>query len=71
MDQSKETLSLLTGETTSESIETSDFVMGKIKLELDKRKAELQAKTKIQLLLDYQKMLNMARALIMADHSGS
>ena len=72
LDQSEEIYSsLMAGETTLESIETSD-ILGKIKLELDKRKSELQARSKTsQLWLNYQKMLKVARALIKADRTGS
>ena len=72
VDQSEEIYSsLMSGETTLGSIETSD-ILGKIKLELDKRKSELQARSKTsQLWLNYQKMLKVVRALIKADRTGS
>ena len=64
--------SLVAGEKIWESIETFDihFVMTKVKLKLDKRKSELQARSKTnQLWLNVQKLLNVARALIKADHN--
>ena len=72
VDQSEEIYSsLVAGEKTLEGVETSDII-DKIKEELDKRKSELQATSKTsQLWLNYQKMLKVARALIMADRTGS
>ncbi len=72
VDQSEEMYSsLLAGEMTLDSILTSDAI-ATIKLELDKRKTELLARSKTsQLWLNYQKMLRVARGLIMADRTGS
>ena len=72
VEQSEEMYSsLLAGETTSESILTSD-TMATIKLELDKKKTEVRGRSKTsQLWLNYQKMLHVARSLIMADRTGS
>lgn len=72
VEQSEEMYStLLTGETTFESVVTSD-TMATINLELAKRKTELYARSKTsQLWLNYQKMLAVVRALIMADRTGS
>ena len=58
---------------SSERVVTSD-TMVKINLELDKRKKELSVRSKTspsQLWLNYQKMLAVARTLIMADCTGS
>ena len=68
VEQSEEMYSLLlAGETTLESILTSD-TMATIKLELDKRKTELHARSKMSLLwLNYQRILQVGRSLIMAD----
>lgn len=72
VDQSEEMYcSLLAGQTSLESVVTSD-TMVKINAELNKRKTEVHAKSKTsQLWLNYQKMLAVARALIMADRTGS
>ena len=62
---------LLAGEATLESVVESD-TMDTIKLQIDKRKTELQAASKTsQLWLKYQKMIQVARRLIMADRTGS
>ena len=72
VDQCEEMYSsLLAGQTSLESVVTSD-TMVKINLGLDKHKTELHARSKTsQLWLNYQQMLAVARALIMADRTGS
>ena len=71
MDESEDVYSsLMAGESILESIETSD-ILGKIKLELDKRKSELQARLKTsKLCLNYQKMFRVVRALINPNRTG-
>ena len=64
-------LSLLSGQTSLESVLSSNL-MEKIKLELDKHKTELCDRSKTShLWLNYQKMLSVARTLIMAYRTGS
>jgi 5'-3' exonuclease len=72
VDQSEELYtSLLASEATLESVTTSD-TMTKLKEKMDKKKTELQERSKTsQLWLNYQKMLQVARALIKADRTGS
>ena len=72
VDQSEERYSsLLAGETTLESIVTSDTI-ATIQQKMDIKKTELFDRSKTsQLWLNYQRMLQIARALIKADRTGS
>ena len=72
VDQSEDMYTkLVEGDTTLESVLASE-TMTAITLEIDKKKNELQARSKTsQLWLNYQKMLQVGRRLIMAERTGS
>jgi len=72
VDQAGETYSsLVAKETTLESAVASDMLI-QIKEKIDTKKAELSTRSKnSQLWINYQRMLQTARAVIKADHTGS